>query len=114
MHQAIFALELGPVQAGIITPVVSAVKYQSSGTAAVDPGRENCGQDADAVPAAPAPVAAQRISFAPAEPPKVMVFQTAAAASVAVLFHWLLITEKSAKIMPPFLLLRASHYGLER
>ena|SRR6266700_1128492 len=78
-------------------PVVSAEKPHSSGTAPVAPGRLYCGQDAEAVPAAPAPAAQNLISFAPALPPNAMVFQVGEAS--VLLLNWLLIVVKSGIVV---------------
>src|SRR5258707_10171500 len=75
-------------------PVVSAENPHSSATGAVAPGREYCGQDAEAVPAAPAAAAHQRTSLAPPEPPNVMVFHVGEAS--VLLLNWLLMVVKSA------------------
>src|SRR6266568_9426981 len=80
-----------------LMPVASALKPHISGTAPVEAGRAYCGHDALAVVVVPAPVAHQRSSFAPADPPKVMVFHVGAA-SVPEL-NWLLIVVKSAIVV---------------
>src|SRR5205807_1879946 len=93
MH-ATLALPFVPSYVATLTSVVSAVAYQSSGTAPVEPGLLYCGHAALPIDAPPAPVADHLTSFAPALPPNVMVFHTGDAS--VPLFHWLLMVVKSA------------------